>query len=44
MFGAQTVYRVSTGVERASQLMMEGQGEDGLGRDECHGDSEYVLV
>ena len=38
------VYCVSTGVESASQLLMEGQGEDGLGRDECHGDSEYVLV
>ena len=38
------VYCVSTGVERASQLLMERQGEDGLGRAECHGDSEYVLV
>ena len=38
------VYRVSTGVESGSQFLMEGQGKDGLGRTECHGDSENVLV
>ena len=38
------VYHVSTGVELASQLLMEAQGKFGLGRTECHGDSENVLV
>ena len=38
------VHRVSTGVESTSQLLMEGQGEDGLGRTECQGDSDKVLV